>query len=90
MQTLFQRIQAQQAVIRELENKLVKERSLLNTLEAERINCDHKFSAPLKGYEHEGGMCELCGVGELYAGTLATMKAQLLASIESQRDGNKG
>lgn len=36
--------------------------------------CTHKFTPPMKGYEHEGGQCQHCGINELYASTLASKK----------------
>ena len=29
-------------------------------------NCDHVFSVPLSGYEHEGGACFKCGLNQIY------------------------
>lgn len=39
----------------------------LRTLECERMKCDHTFSAPIPGYEHEGGTCTQCGINEVHA-----------------------
>lgn len=32
--------------------------------------CEHEFSPPIKGYEHEGGTCLHCGINEVYASTI--------------------
>ena len=32
-----------------------------------RKKCDHTFSAPVRGYEHEGGICVKCGINEVHA-----------------------
>lgn len=39
-------------------------------------NCPHEFSKPLKGYEHEGGNCIHCGIGELYAPTFQALQGK--------------
>lgn len=44
----------------------------VESLRAQRATCKHVFSEPLKGYEHEGGMCVLCGINELHAFQLKT------------------
>lgn len=43
----------------------------LRKLENARVHCPHTFEPAVKGYEHEGGYCTLCGINELYAHTLA-------------------
>lgn len=40
-----------------------------------RRTCDHEFTDPYVGFEHEGGICKICGVNELYARTLKGYRA---------------
>lgn len=49
-----------QAVVRQWNQKL-------HDLKLQRSQCTHKFSKPRAGYEHEGGTCSVCGIGEVYA-----------------------
>lgn len=41
--------------------------SKITELHNERFNgCQHEFSKPVPGYEHEGGHCLHCGINEVY------------------------
>lgn len=42
-------------------------RETIAVLKSYRKECKHVFSAPIKGYEHEGAMCTECGINELHA-----------------------
>jgi hypothetical protein len=35
-----------------------------------RKSCKHDFTVALNGYEHEGGICKICGIGEIFSKTL--------------------
>lgn len=41
--------------------------SNLRELEKRRVECEHKFTYALPGYEHEGGYCSKCGINEVHA-----------------------
>ena len=49
----------------ELEVSMSLQRQVIKELESLRWECDHEFSPPLKGYEHEGGQCTKCGINEV-------------------------
>lgn len=60
--------------IKKAETKVFRKQDKLNRalakyhgLLALRQNCDHEFSKPLNGYEHEGGYCTKCGINEVHA-----------------------
>jgi hypothetical protein len=53
--------------VREQEEKLELLYGVVKELKSYRSECRHIFSAPLKGYEHEGGYCTKCGINELAA-----------------------
>lgn len=50
---------------REIAKRLKEQDDLIKELESYRWECNHEFSAPLKGYEHEGGHCTKCGINEV-------------------------
>ena len=62
------------AQIRKAESALTLLRKRRKEVEALQKTCDHKFTPPLKNYEHEGGYCSECGVNELYAYTLKALR----------------
>lgn len=68
--TLLEQIRELEKSIRNNERAIEAQRNALRALEAERVDCPHEFSSPVKGYEHEGGTCKLCGINEIYADTL--------------------
>ncbi len=73
-------------VLKDLDNNVRDTAARLNTLTKARdelkwrlqVNCAHVFTPPMKGYEHEGGVCSKCSVGELYAPTLRQMHKDLI------------
>jgi hypothetical protein len=47
---------------------LIAERQVDYLLHARRL-CDHQFSPAAPGTEHEGPICELCGIYAIHAST---------------------
>jgi hypothetical protein len=64
---LIDEIKQVDATNRELEFALRDMHKHRDMLYGERASCDHVFTPPLKNYEHEGGECKICGIGELHA-----------------------
>ena len=67
MATIKEQIQECEYEIRQRQYAIDQYRLKKLALERERMNCHHVFSKPIKGYEHEGGECELCGINEVHA-----------------------
>ncbi len=74
MQTLKQQIHAAWQDVTDAESTLSQARARYRELLNQQADCVHDFAAPLRGWEHEGGVCKLCGVNELYAITLQQRK----------------
>jgi hypothetical protein len=64
--TLLEQINQQQQVVHAAEDARREAAVQLNKLLDQRMDCDHDFSKPLKGYEHEGGHCVKCGINEVF------------------------
>lgn len=67
MQTLKQQIEECEYEIRQRQYAIDQYRLKLRSLEVERFDCEHEFTAPIKGYEHEGGTCVKCGINQVHA-----------------------
>lgn len=65
--TLLEEIKEQEEIVRRLEKQIIDEKSSLLFLMETRRDCHHVFSAPVPGYEHEGGTCTQCGINEVHA-----------------------
>lgn len=65
--TLSQQIRDAEAKVFKKQEKLNRALAKYHGLLALRQNCDHEFSKPLNGYEHEGGYCTKCGINEVHA-----------------------
>lgn len=63
-------IEGQMVVTLAAENEFREQQKILKQLQDARVTCVHEFSAPMTGYEHEGGYCVHCGINELHAQTL--------------------
>jgi DNA-directed RNA polymerase subunit RPC12/RpoP len=50
-----------------LRQRVKEQEQTIRELEMLRDRCDHKFTPPITGYEHEGGHCTHCGINELAA-----------------------
>lgn len=74
MTTLIQQIRAADQRIAKTEAVLRIQREEQQRLMDSRVDCDHKFAAPFKGFEHEGGNCTKCGINAIYADTLSWQK----------------
>ena len=49
------------------QNQIEECRDEINELTDLALNvCDHVYSTPIKGYEHEGGTCIKCGLNQIY------------------------
>lgn len=67
MLNLKVQIQHAQSVRDQLAQRLAEQDQLLRELrKLQMTECDHEFSKPLKGYEHEGGTCIHCGINEVF------------------------
>lgn len=64
--TLLERINLAEARRRELAVALLNQDGIIAELKAMRLTCQHEFSPPFPGYEHEGGTCLKCGINEVY------------------------
>ena len=65
--SLAERIKLADEKVRRKQDKLNRALAKYHGLLALRQNCDHEFSKPLNGYEHEGGYCTKCGINEVHA-----------------------
>ncbi len=60
-------IMDRQYKVGKLKAEIAKLQKEIFDLEGEALNrCEHSFTAPIKGYEHEGGSCMLCGLNQIY------------------------
>ena len=64
---LIEKIKAKRSEIWMAERNLRELKLELTGLESQQHFCDHTFSAPIPGYEHEGGTCTQCGINEVHA-----------------------
>lgn len=64
--TLNDQINQAHKTRRQIEQRLKEQDDLIEYLYELRLQCQHDFEPAQKGYEHEGGCCKKCGIGELY------------------------
>jgi hypothetical protein len=69
MMTLLMQIEHARAHLRAMQQRLKEQERLIQELEDLRADCQHEWDEGVKGYEHEGRTCKLCGINELYAPT---------------------
>jgi DNA repair exonuclease SbcCD ATPase subunit len=69
MLTLKMQIDHAQKQLRMIQERLTEQEHLIRELEDLRADCRHEWDGGVKGYEHEGRTCKLCGINELYAPT---------------------
>lgn len=67
MTTLKEQIDYAKLERRRIAHRLFEQDELIRELESWRLACNHSFTKPIQGFEHEGGHCELCGINELFA-----------------------
>ncbi len=61
-------IMDRQSKVGQLKAEIAKLQKEIFDLENEALRlCNHSFTKPIKGYEHEGGSCILCGLNQIYA-----------------------
>ena len=60
---------------RQIEQRLKEQDELIEYLYELRLQCDHDFNPAQKGYEHEGGYCKKCGIGELQWSTIRSKQS---------------
>lgn len=66
VQNMMQDVVRRETEVRSLEQKLKTAKEHLESARGDvQYNCPHDF-ALTKGYEHEGGVCRLCRINELY------------------------
>ena len=64
--TLLEQIQYAEKTRREIAQRLAEQDAVIAELKSYRWECKHDFAPAMKGYEHEGGTCKLCGINEVY------------------------
>lgn len=67
MQTLLEKINEFKYEISQREEAIKSYKRGILFLEEQRAYCEHEWDAPLKGFEHEGRLCKLCGINDQYA-----------------------
>lgn len=66
MITLLMQIETAEKNRRQIAQRLAEQDAMIMELKSYRFECDHDFAPALKGYEHEGGTCKLCGINEVF------------------------
>lgn len=57
-------LQRELAIVNEQQRNLSERITALRVVRVD--GCDHNWLPPMKGYEHEGQLCELCGINSIY------------------------
>lgn len=65
--TLLEQIQRTERLLYAHQRAVEQTKAELSQLQHQRHDCDHQFSRPHPGYEHEGGYCTKCGINEVHA-----------------------
>ena len=64
---LIHQIEEAEYEIAQLQAVVHKWQQQLMHLRLQRSQCRHVFASALKGHEHEGGTCTVCGINEVHA-----------------------
>ena len=62
--TLLDQIKQAEKELKFREDEVKRQKQVVADLMYKRLTCNHTFTKPIIGYEHEGGQCVHCGINE--------------------------
>lgn len=67
--SLLDEINEAERELRFLQDQVKRQSQVVADLKYQRLTCNHRFTKPIIGYEHEGGSCVRCGINEVFWAT---------------------